>query len=153
MSKVFRVDRLEVPALDGVTAKVRRKVMRQAVKAVALHVRENAPDSGRKHKGKLRKSIRYQVLDRGNKGEVKSTAPHAHLVHDGTAAHAIEARKAPLMFKGDGGLIHARRVQHPGSKAQPFLLDAEREMRPEVERLLKEGAEQALAEIAAGDNS
>ena len=151
MPKVFRVDKLEVPELDAVTAKIRRKVMRPAVKLVAERVREIAPDSGRAHKGKLKKSIRYQVLDKGNKGEVKSTSPVAHLVHDGTAAHQITPSSSPsLMFTGRTGLIHAKLVNHPGSRAQPFLLEAEAATRPDVERVLKEGAEAALAEIAAG---
>jgi HK97 gp10 family phage protein len=151
MPKVYRVDKLEVPELDTVTAKIRRKVMRPAVKLVAEKVREIAPDSGRAHKGKLKKSIRYQVLDRGNKGEVKSTSPVAHLVHDGTAAHQITPSNAPaLMFAGRTGLVHAKAVNHPGSRAQPFLLEAEAATRPDVERVLKQGAEAALAEIAAG---
>jgi len=152
MPKIYRVDKLEVPELDTVTAKIRRKVMRPAVKLVAEKVREIAPDSGRAHKGKLKKSIRYQVLDRGNKGEVKSTSPVAHLVQDGTAAHQIVPRRsAPsLMFKGRAGLVHAKAVNHPGARAQPFLLEAEAATRPDVERVLKDGAEAALAEIAAG---
>ena len=47
-------------------------------------------------------------------------------------------------------MVHAKTVNHPGSRAQPFLLEAEAATRPDVERVLKQGAEAALAEIAAG---
>jgi HK97 gp10 family phage protein len=153
MPKLFRVDKLEVPDLDEVTTKVRRKVMRQAAKVVGLRARELAPDSGRKKPAarKLKKSIKWDTEDKGNVGVVKATARHAHLVHDGTRRHAIVARRAPfLVFDGYAGPVHVRAVSHPGTRAQPFLTKAAEQTRGEVERTLREGAEQALEEIAQG---
>lgn len=158
MAKVYRADRLEFPEIEALEAKIRRRAMRAATRVVALKVRALAPDSGNSHRdmkmgvrGKLNRSIKYSVLNRGYKGRVKPTAPHSHLVHDGTKPHAIPApkgletvRRAFPLYAGG----HA--VQHPGARAQPFLVEAERAVRPEVEQVLMEAAVAAAAEVAAG---
>jgi HK97 gp10 family phage protein len=158
MPKKYRLDKLEVPSLEEAEPKIRRKVMRQAVKVVAIKARALAPDSGNSHrgmkmgvKGKLNRSIKYTVLDRGLTGKVAAKAPHAHLVHDGTQRHLIPApkdldkrkRAFPLYAGG-------RPVTHPGARAQPFLIEAEQQVHGEVERVLRDGAEEALREVAGG---
>jgi len=145
------LDQGEVPDLEGFATKFRRKIMYAASKVVALKARVLAPDSGIARKGKLKRTIRYGAQDRGWEGYVKTKAPHAHLVHEGTAPHVIPAppdtataRRAFPLYAG------GQAVQHPGARAQPFLVEAERQARPEVERVLREGAAEAVAEVAAG---
>lgn len=51
--------------------------------------------------------------------------------HDGTRAHDIyPTRKQALKFTGGGGVVFARRVRHPGTKANRFLTDSTRYWRP-----------------------
>lgn len=140
MPRKFRLDRLEMPALEELMPKIRRKVMRQAARVVALKVREIAPDSGVWHKRKLNKSIRYQTLSGGLQSEIVAKAPHAHLVHNGTRPHDI-----PIPRKDPRVMLH-----HPGARANPFLLNAAEQTRNEVEDVLREGTEAALQEIAGG---
>jgi HK97 gp10 family phage protein len=140
MPRTFRLDRMEVPELEEMTPKIRRRVMRPAARVVALKVRAIAPDSGRRHKSKLNKTIRYQVRRGGLEGVVAAKAPHAHLVHNGTRPHDI-----PIPRENPHTIAH-----HPGARAQPFLLDAARQTRGEVEQVLRDGARAAMEEIANG---
>jgi len=140
MPRKYRLDRLEIPELEEMTPKIRRRVMRPAARVVALKVREIAPDSGRRHKSKLNKTIRYQVRRGGLEGVVAAKAPHAHLVHNGTRPHDI-----PIPRENPHTIAH-----HPGARAQPFLLDAARQTRGEVEQVLRDGARAAMEEIANG---
>jgi HK97 gp10 family phage protein len=144
----WRLDKLEVPGLEDIEPKARRKIMRKAVRIGALEARKTAPDSGRKHKNKLNKSIRYDVMDKGMTGRIKARAPHAHLVHDGTKAHAIPAPEDPLKRRRAFPLFaggHSER--HPGARANPFLVRAGEKMRPEMEQVLREGVNEALGEV------
>jgi len=148
MPRRYRLDKLEMPALEDLAPKARRKVMRQGVKIIAIKARELAPDSGVRHKNKLKRSIRYQVLQGGLQGVVSSKAPHAHLVHNGTRAHEVPAPKDPAKFRAvwwfhPGG----RPAKHPGSRPNPFFVDAAEQTRDEVERALKEATEAAIREV------
>ena len=140
MPRKFRLDKLEIPELEAMAPKVRRRVMRPAARVVALKVRAIAPDSGRRHKSKLNKTIRYQTRRAGLEGVVAAKAPHAHLVHNGTRPHDI-----PIPRENPHTIAH-----HPGARAQPFLLDAARQTRGEVEQVLRDGARAAMEEIANG---
>ena len=149
MPKVHRLDRLEMPDIEGMEPKLRAKVMRQAVKIVAVRSREIVPVRS----GKLKKSISYGVAQRGLQGKVKARkkyAPHAHLVHDGTRAHTIAprtpeaARRAWMIYPG------GRPVQHPGARANPFFVQAAEEKRGEVEARMRQVANEVLAEAAEG---
>lgn len=57
---------------------------------------------------------------------VGSEDPVALYHHEGTEAHAIQARRAPLLvFAGrDGTIVRVPRVWHPGTEPNPFLEDA-----------------------------
>ena len=150
--KSYRLDKLEMPDILALEPKLRAKVMYQGVKVITLYVRENAPDSGIRRKGKLNKSIKNRVRDYGRTGYVLAKAPHAHLVHDGTAPHRIHARSKETARAGwrfYRGSVH-RAVKHPGARAQPFLVEAGEKTRDDVEQVMAEVAEQVVAEVAAG---
>ena len=54
--------------------------------------------------------------------EIGATAPHSIFVHQGTRAHEIRpVRAKALRFMMGGKVIFARRVWHPGTRAQPFV--------------------------------
>lgn len=57
---------------------------------------------------------------------VSADAPYAGPVHQGARPHVIRPRHArALRFEVDGGrIVFARRVNHPGNRAQPFLSNA-----------------------------
>ena len=147
----YMLDRLEMPELEAIAVKARRKILYEAAKVVALRARLLAPDSGKKHKGKLRKTIRYRSLNAWQ-GAVYSKAPHAHLVHDGTKAHGISAR-TPETARANWRFYRNSTetvVNHPGARAQPFLTDARDQTIDLVEKVMRDGLEAAAAEVAAG---
>lgn len=63
-------------------------------------------------------------------GEVSAgdeTAPYAVYVHEGTAPHPIEPRQAPMLVfpsRRSGITVFTKHVDHPGTRANPFLWNA-----------------------------
>jgi len=151
-NKRYRLDRLEMPELLDIEPKIRAKALRQGARVAALEVRRIVPDSGRTHAHKLKKSIKYSVVSRATKVKIKSTAPHAHLVHDGTKPHTIQAsskEKARAGWRWYRGSTR-RKVRHPGARAFPFLVEAADNVRPEMIRVTTEVAIEALSQVANG---
>src|SRR6056297_1024508 len=83
--------------------------------------------------GALRRGIKANISHL--KGEVVSNANYSQAVEEGTKPHHIEvknkkvlagaARKAPAgMATSNGWAIYGSRVQHPGTKPQPFMKPA-----------------------------
>lgn len=146
-TKRYSLERLELPDLEAIPKEVRRKAMREGVKAVAKRARKLAPDSGRRHKGKLKKTIRYSVRQQGRVGVVQAMAPHAHLVHDGTKGHWIRSEHGGVMaFRIRGKAVIARAVWHPGARANPFMDRALEQSIPDVERALRAAGEAGIGE-------
>ena len=58
-------------------------------------------------------------------GSVHDNADYALYVHEGTRAHVIRPKNAQaLRFNVGGREVFAKRVDHPGTKARPFLRNA-----------------------------
>lgn len=76
----------------------------------------------------LRDTIVKRMVEdgRGVAVLVVAEAPHATFHHDGTDPHPIRpVRARALRFVGSRGqVVFAQHVQHPGTKANPFLVDA-----------------------------
>lgn len=82
--------------------------------------------------GRLRASIR--VESRRSLGfrtiyTVGSDVEYAAMVNDGTRPHVIRPRRAQVLrFQVGGRVVFARVVNHPGTRARPFLDRALREV-------------------------
>ena len=77
--------------------------------------------------GLLRSSIKVVVEGRGKItiGPDVFVAPYAWDVEYGTKPHVIEAKPGKVLrFVKDGQVIYTRRVNHPGTKAQPYVQPA-----------------------------
>ena len=71
--------------------------------------------------GALRQSL-FSNQFSASSMEIGATAPHSVYVHQGTRAHEIlPVRARALRFEIGGQVIFARRVWHPGTKANPFV--------------------------------
>lgn len=84
-------------------------------------------------RGSHEPSIRTDSSRRKVVGRVTATANYAEYVHDGTPPHVIRpkpTRRRPdgkptaLRFKMGGRTVIVRKVNHPGTKAQPWLATA-----------------------------
>ena len=78
--------------------------------------------------GALRESHRWVVTPGAEViSRVWAAAPYAMIVHGGSRPHVIRPRyKQALRFEVDGKVIFAKIVHHPGTKGQPWLLNAVR---------------------------
>lgn len=79
--------------------------------------------------GRLKASIHPDPVRRSGPWSistgVSADAPYAAPVHEGARPHVIRPRNArALRFEINGRVIFARRVNHPGQRAQPFLTNA-----------------------------
>jgi len=82
--------------------------------------------------GRLRASIRVErrsVLGLRMRWTIGSDVEYAPMVNDGTRPHIIRPKNAKVLrFKVGGQTVFARVVHHPGTRAQPFLDRALREV-------------------------
>ena len=77
--------------------------------------------------GKLRDSLRIEVdPDRVTIGPNQNIADYGGYVEFGTKPHVIRPKKpgGVLVFKMNGMTVYAKKVHHPGTKAQPFVRPA-----------------------------
>ena len=126
--------------LQQLPAKIEKNILRAALRAGANEYKAIAKPLIPVDQGDLRSSLR--VTTRVKKGTVYASlkvggrkAPHAHLVEFDTDPHKIKPKeKKALSFGGKA----ARAVDHPGTKAQPF-------MRPTADK----GPKSAIAAVVA----
>jgi len=116
-------------------------------------VEEGAEEAKTSHRfqtrtGKLVDGIQGRLVERTARGgvaEMTSTAPHSQAVNDGTKAHVIEAKDAQaLRFQSGGETVFRRRVNHPGTDADPFFDRGE----ARATGVLEDAADGVVAKIA-----
>lgn len=81
--------------------------------------------------GRLRNSIKTtrKLTARGPTYQVGTNVEYAPYVENGTRPHVIRPRRAQVLrFKVNGRTVYAKVVHHPGTRAQPFLSRATREI-------------------------
>jgi len=72
---------------------------------------------------------------------------YAVYVHEGTAPHTIKPKGKYLRFKGSGGnYVFAKSVNHPGTKANPFLTATSKKLTQEktLELILKKHVDKEI---------
>jgi HK97 gp10 family phage protein len=103
------------------------------------------PDTGR-----LRNSITYRVYIDKKMAEVGTNVEYAQAVEYGTRPHKIRPHgKYPLVWKKDGEKRAAWSVNHPGTKAQPFMRPAVDEGAEDILRIYKKYLAQTLQKAAS----
>lgn len=113
------------------------RYMDEAGVLVRTRLREEAPVKT----GRLKRSIRYSRRTTASvvRGEFKAHTPYAGYVVDGTKAHPIQAKAARSLHWKTGGTDHfALRVNHPGTRANPFHLRTMRSLRPALQVLFRD---------------
>ena len=110
--------------------------VRKVVKNSAFNIERNAKSSASVKTGHLRRSISTKM------GDMEATIhtsnlKYAPMVEFGTRPHIIRAKnKKALYWKGAKHPI--RRVNHPGSKAKPYLIPAFEKEKDQFLEKLKE---------------
>lgn len=73
--------------------------------------------------GNLRSALKVVVVSQGriSVGPDLNLAPYAWDVEYGTKPHVIEAKPGKVLrFQAGGRTVYTRRVNHPGTRAQPY---------------------------------
>lgn len=125
---------------------VSRETLLAAMPGIIEVVVENAQKMTPVRSGRLRKSIKGAVTDGGQAGVVYTSAPHAHLVHEGVKAHHVVAKGHALVIPAGGHVLLRKGAWHPGTRGRPFLTDALRTSTEEVARLLRIDGERIVTE-------
>lgn len=130
--------------------------LRMAVKDATTLVRDKAQDNHdyTSHSGELEKAVETRFIDNGLTGEVyldTNIAEYGPFVHEGTAAHMIFPRnkKALRWFVGSNDAIFAKAVHHPGYKGDPFLYNALKDSKPQIDEIFAKHTGKAVEDIAS----
>ena len=113
--------------------------IREVVKNSAFNIERNAKSSASVKTGHLRRSISTKM------GDMEATIhtsnlKYAPMVEFGTRPHIIRAKnKKALYWKGAAHPV--KQVNHPGSKAKPYLIPAFEKEIPYFVEKLKEAVE------------
>jgi HK97 gp10 family phage protein len=119
-----------------------RTLMTQSVAILDRQAKANAPV----RTGTLRRSITGQVSGGGATvvGRVGTSLKYAPYVHEGTAPHVIVPVSRKALY-WPGAAHPVRRVNHPGTRPNPFLRKALAQRRGDVLRLWHTLAQRVMA--------
>ncbi|MFJ3545480.1 hypothetical protein ACIPQH_25330 [Streptomyces rubiginosohelvolus] len=120
MSVEVRVDQGAISRMLRARGGTAERVLRRRLNRTANYARDEAP-------GSMGDYIDTRVEDgpRGLVGVVECTHPAVRFVLDGTRPHVIRPRRASVLrFELGGRTVFAKRVSHPGTRANNFLLRA-----------------------------
>lgn len=123
--KVKNLDKIKamfVKAPMKMTTELNKAINRIVVK-VERDAKRNAPVNKQSGGGNLRQSIKSAMIGVA-RGKVEVGADYGVFVHEGTRPHIIRVRQRKVLANKRQGKIFGKVVQHPGTKANPFLQDA-----------------------------
>lgn len=112
--------------LDQLPAKMEKNIMRGAMRAGAVVLKDEVQGNVPVRTGKLRDGLKIKTGSKGAKvmARVTFTGPHAFLarwIEYGVVAHIINPKSGKyLSFAG----LFARSVEHPGFAAKPMMRTA-----------------------------
>lgn len=120
--------RLDRAALNRTITNATRTELREAGRQVVNRAKVLAPV----RTGRLRSSIRAEpprIFSLRGSLTVGSDLEYAGFVNDGTRPHQIRPKNASVLrFVVGGRVVYAKVVNHPGTRARPFLDRALREV-------------------------
>ena len=127
--------RLLEPILKAATP-VRTGALRGSTKGQILHA------SG----------ARDQILSVRQEAKTKAGAYYGRFVREGTRPHVIVPRRPGgiLAFRVNGEWVFTRRVNHPGTLANPYHLRAMEKARPQIEAIAGRMASDIVAIVTGG---
>lgn len=146
-ARLFAVD---WPEGEGASKELLRLAMVDMVQVVYAEAEERVPKGrGRSSPKSLLSKLGTRLEKGGEVGVIWDKAKHAYIVHEGTKAHRIPhatkpRRKKHLVIMRGGSPLFRQSASHPGTKGQPFLRDALKESRQELNRLLARKGEEYL---------
>ena len=96
--------------------------LKKAVKDTAEDIKKDAKKKVAYKTGALSRSINTTYGKQGSEAVIKADVSHASFVEYGTRAHTIRPKnKKALAFNSGNKMTFAKKVNHPGTKAKPFM--------------------------------
>ncbi len=130
MSVVIKIKVKNLDQIQSIFKKAPVKMARElnlAVNRVLLKVegtaKRKAPVNKKGGGGNLRQSIRSRMTGLA-RGIIEVGADYGVFVHEGTRPHTIRVINKKVLANRREGQIFGKIVNHPGTRAQPFLKDA-----------------------------
>jgi HK97 gp10 family phage protein len=88
--------------------------------------------------GNLRSSIGYKVIESKKMVQIGTNVDYAIYVEKGTPPHLILPKTASVLtWMGPAGRVFSMKVNHPGTKAQPFLTPAAEQNTAKIAQIIK----------------
>ncbi len=112
-----------------------KEAIRKSTLSIERQAKTNLTNNGSVVTGHLRRSISHKVS--ANEGIVSANTKYAEGVEKGTKPHIIRAKNKKALY-WQGAKHPVRVVNHPGSKAKPYLIPALEAERPKFIQNLKE---------------
>jgi len=98
--------------------RAKKPLMDATIRILLRYADRNTPEKS----GVLRRGNQSDVVASGDYGRVFNQVPYAGFVHNGTPPHVIVPKRpgGVLVFQIGGKTIFTKRVNHPGTNANPF---------------------------------
>jgi hypothetical protein len=126
---------------DEAIAEMKRK-REQTIEEIAVFVEAEAKQRVKVKTGELRRKITH-VTEHGDevsRAKVGSNLEYTQTLEEGSSPHTIRSNDGkPLRFKINGNWVVVDQVNHPGTRAQPFLLPSITENTGEIQDRIKRG--------------
>ena len=98
--------------------------------------------------GRLRGSIHQGIVWGPLYGAVGPTVKYAYWVHEGTDPHIISVRNKKVLYSRKRGIFFGKRVRHPGTKKNQFMIRARDQSQNEINKFFKDALERVVNNIA-----
>jgi HK97 gp10 family phage protein len=141
MSEILGLDTV-LRNLEKLPFTLREKHMKKALRVAGEFLKERMRERAPDYTGNLRREITSTVAGTTAAEGVVRVGPskkawYAHFIEFGTAGHAIQRKRARVLMDVYG-TVYGTSVQHPGTKAAPFIRPTLDEHKDEARKLVGE---------------
>ncbi|GAH65426.1 unnamed protein product [marine sediment metagenome] len=121
------------------------KEIQKAIATAVMIIHRNAKMETPTKSGTLRRGIKSRIAP--FRGMIESTVAYGVYVHEGTSAHLIRAvNKRALYWKGARHPVKS--VQHPGTKANPFMKRGAEKSEGQVQAIFQKAVNNITRKLA-----
>lgn len=115
-------------------------IVKKTLYNIEKDAKQNLDANGNVDTGRLKGSITTNIIGQFN-GEVGTNVEYANIIEEGSRPHAIRPNKKKYLY-WQGAEHPVKEVNHPGTKASPFMEPAaiknEKKFNQDLEKLAKE---------------
>jgi hypothetical protein len=120
------------------------KEINEAIQKSAYKIESESKKEAPANSGKLRQMITTSLSFL--KGVISANAIYSIYVHEGTRAHTIVPVKKKVLANRRKGIIFGKKVKHPGTKPNRFMVRAVNNSKNTIERYFKVALDNTIKE-------